>query len=168
MAILVVLFVIVPIAELYVIIRVGELIGVWPTIALLFADAVLGSLLLRHQGRTAWLRFNQALAQRRFPGKEVADGAMILIGGTLLLAPGFITDVVGVFLLIPPSRALIRRFARGYFLRRFRIVDIGMAGASRAGRPSRAYDFEETAEEVDFEEPRLPGPPGEGRRPEGP
>lgn len=163
MAILVALFVIVPIAELYVIIRVGELIGVWPTLALLLADAVLGALLLRHQGRSAWLRFNQALAQRRFPGKEVADGAMILVGATLLLAPGFITDFFAVFLLIPPSRALIRRFARGYFLRRFAIIDIGVSAAGRAGRATRSYDFEETAEEVDFEAPRLPGPPGEER-----
>ena len=125
MALLVVLFIVVPIAELYVIIKVGELIGVWPTLALLLADALLGSLLLRHQGRGAWRRFNAAIAERRFPGREVADGVMIVIGGTLLLTPGFITDVFGLILLIPPTRAIVRRLVRAYFGRRF--VVVGMA-----------------------------------------
>src|SRR5262245_15972266 len=113
MAILVVLFIVIPILELYVIIQIGGLIGVWPTLALLLADALLGSLLLRHQGRGAWRRFNAALAERRFPGREVADGLLIAIGGTLLLTPGFITDIAGVVLLIPPTRALVRRLLRG-------------------------------------------------------
>ena len=67
MFLLVVLFIVVPIAELYVIIQVGEAIGVWPTLALLLADALLGSLLLRHQGRGAWRRFNEALAAAALP-----------------------------------------------------------------------------------------------------
>src|SRR3954454_19073778 len=122
MAILVALFIVVPIVELYVIIQIGSLIGVWPTIALLLADAVLGSLLLRHQGRGAWRRFNAALAERRFPGREIADGLLIAIGGTLLLTPRFVTDVVGLVFLVPPSRAIVRRLMRGYFGRRFLIV----------------------------------------------
>ncbi len=92
---LIAVFIVVPIAELYVIIQVGQLIGIWPTLFLLLADAVLGSMLLKHQGRSAWRRFNEALASRRFPGCEVADGALIIVGGTLLLTPGFITDVFG-------------------------------------------------------------------------
>src|SRR5215471_1294888 len=98
MPFLVLLFIVIPILELYVIIQVGQWIGVWPTLALLLADAILGSMLLKHQGRGAWRRFNEALAARRFPGKEVADGVLIVIGGTLLLSPGFITDVFGIFL----------------------------------------------------------------------
>src|SRR6478752_6913985 len=122
MAILVALFIVVPIVEIYVIIQIGSLIGVWPTIALLLADAVLGSLLLRHQGRGAWRRFNAAIAERRFPGREVADGVLIAVGGTLLLTPGFVTDIFGAILLIPPTRAIIRRFL-GFFLgRRFLVV----------------------------------------------
>ena len=105
---LVLLFIVVPIAELYVIIQVGELIGLWPTLGLLLLDAVGGSLLLRHQGRGAWRRFNEALAQRRFPGREVVDGVLVVIGGTLLVSPGFITDVFGLFFLIPPTRAIAR------------------------------------------------------------
>jgi len=147
---LIVLFIVVPIAELYVIIQVGEAIGVWPTLALLLADALLGSFLLKHQGRGAWRRFNEALAQRRFPGKEVADGLLIVIGGTLLLAPGFITDVFGLLLLIPPSRAIARGVLRRFTIGRFTLV--GMPGAGPGPGPGprgrRDYDFDATAEEV--------------------
>lgn len=158
MALLVALFIAVPILELYVIIKIGGLIGVWPTIALLLADALLGSLLLRHQGRGAWRRFNQALAERRFPGREVADGLLIAIGGTLLLTPGFVTDVFGLIFLIPPTRAIVRRLMRGYVMRRF--VVVGTPGSMPGQGPSpsrRDYDYESTAEEVDGDDPKLPG-----------
>lgn len=154
MAILVALFIVIPIVELYVIIQIGSLIGVWPTVALLIADAVLGSLLLRHQGRGAWRRFNQALAERRFPGREVADGLLIAIGGTLLLTPGFVTDILGAIFLIPPTRALVRRLLRGYMGKRFAVV--GVAGPSAAPPASRSYDFDATAEEIPSDGPQLP------------
>jgi UPF0716 protein FxsA len=151
---LIVLFIVVPIAELYVIIQVGQAIGIWPTLALLLADALLGSFLLKHQGRGAWRRFNQALAERRFPGKEVVDGLLIVVGGTLLLAPGFITDIFGLILLIPPTRAIVRGLLRRFTIGRFVVVGVpggGQFGSGRgAGDPgaSRDYDFEATAEEV--------------------
>lgn len=158
MALLVILFIVVPIVELYVIIQIGSLIGVWPTLGLLLADALLGSLLLRHQGRGAWRRFNQALAERRFPGREVADGLMIAIGGTLLLTPGFVTDIFGVLLLLPPTRAIARSLLRRYAAHRFVVVGVGGAGASPPGRnpASRPYDFDATAEEIDEDDPQLP------------
>jgi UPF0716 protein FxsA len=162
MGILVVLFIVVPIVELWVIIEVGSLIGVWPTIALLLADAVLGSLLLRHQGRGAWRRFNAAIAERRFPGREVADGVLIAVGGTLLLTPGFVTDIFGAILLIPPTRAIARRLLRGVAARRFVIVGgpgtgprpaPGEYGDPTAGGPSRRpYDVDGSAEEIDQDE----------------
>src|SRR5690242_1493589 len=150
MALLVILFIVIPIVELYVIIQVGEAIGILPTLALLLADAVGGSLLLKHQGRGAWRRFNEAIAARRFLGKEVVDGVLIVIGGTLLLTPGFITDVVGLFFLVPPTRALTRRLLRRYTLGRFAVVSIAGPGPFRppggAGpRPGRAYDFDASA-----------------------
>lgn len=157
MFLLVVLFIVVPIAELYVIIQVGEAIGVVPTLLLLLLDAILGSLLLRHQGRGAWRRFNEALAQRRFPGKEVADGLLIVIGGTLLLAPGFLTDIVGLFLLIPPTRAIARAVLKRFTVGRFTVVGVGGtpgAGPFGSGGPGpdggtdRHYDYDATAEEV--------------------
>jgi UPF0716 protein FxsA len=164
---LIVLFIVVPIAELYVIIQVGQLIGIWPTLLLLLADAVLGSMLLRHEGRSAWRRFNEALAARRFPGREVADGALIIVGGTLLLAPGFITDIVGIFLLLPPTRALSRRVLKRFTIGRFAVVGVsgggfGPFGPTNGGAetpPDRDYDFEGSAEEVPPQsngDPRLP------------
>ncbi|MGH2976630.1 MAG: FxsA family protein [Solirubrobacterales bacterium] len=155
MAILVAIFIVIPIVELYVIIQIGSLIGIWPTIALLIADALLGSLLLRHQGRGAWRRFNAALAEHRFPGKEVADGLLIAIGGTLLLTPGFVTDIFGLIFLIPPTRAIVRRLLRGYMGRRLVIVG-APGGPSGAGPARRSYDYEATAEEIDADDPRLP------------
>ena len=155
---LVALFIVVPVIELYVIIQIGGLIGVWPTLALLLADAVLGSLLLRHQGGGAWRRFNQALAERRFPGREVADGLMIAVGGTLLLTPGFLTDIVGLLFLLPPTRAIARRLLRGYVTRRFVVVGVGGQGARppRQDSASRPYDIDGTAEEIDADDPQLP------------
>ena len=82
-----------------------------PTLALLLLDGFLGAALARSQGRTAWMRFNRALADGRVPARETFDGAMIILGGALLLAPGFITDLVGFALLIPPTRAMMRSVA---------------------------------------------------------
>jgi UPF0716 protein FxsA len=106
---LVLLFVLVPIAELAVIIQVGEAIGVWWTIALLVADSVLGSMLMRAQGRAAWRALTEALRAGRPPAREALDGALVVFGGALLITPGFISDLLGLFLLLPPTRALVRR-----------------------------------------------------------
>jgi UPF0716 protein FxsA len=105
---LVLLFIVVPIAELAVVIQVGQAIGVWWTVAILVADAILGSVLMRVQGRTAWRRFNEAVGAGKVPAREVLDGALVIFGGLLLLTPGFITDFLGLLLLIPPTRALVR------------------------------------------------------------
>src|SRR3954465_11651128 len=106
---LVLLFIVIPIAELAVLIQVGQLIGVWWTILLLVADAILGSWLLRTQSRAAWRRFNEALANGRIPHREVVDGVLVIFGGVLLLTPGFITDIFGALFLFPPTRVLLRR-----------------------------------------------------------
>jgi UPF0716 protein FxsA len=166
---LVLVFIIVPIAELYVIIQVGGLIGVGPTLLLLLLDAVLGSWLLKHEGRAAWRRFNQALAERRVPGKEVADGFLIILGGALLIAPGFITDIFGILLLVPTTRAVARRILRRFTVGRVAVA--GFPGGTMAGgwgtgpgsRPpdgaKRGYDYdvdaEEVSEDADFDH-RLP------------
>src|SRR5829696_6275099 len=107
--ILVLLFIVVPIAELALLIQVGQLIGVWWTILLLIADAILGSWLLRTQSRAAWRRFNEALANGRIPHREVVDGVLVIFGGVLLLTPGFITDIFGLLFLFPPTRVVLRR-----------------------------------------------------------
>jgi UPF0716 protein FxsA len=107
--VLVLLFIVMPIAEIYVIIQVGQAIGALWTILLLIADSVIGARLLTWQGRSAWRRFQDAVAAGRMPHNEVLDGVLIVIGGALLLTPGFITDVLGLGLLLPPTRALVRR-----------------------------------------------------------
>ena len=159
---LVVLFIVVPIAELAVLIQIGEAIGIWWTIALLIADAVLGSLLARSQGRATWRRFNDALRDGRAPAREVMDGALVLFGGALLLTPGFLSDILGLVLLLPPTRALVR----AALVRRFagRMV-ASMTGPRGDGgqRPRQAYDVEGSA--VDTPPDALHQPPPGQKRP---
>src|SRR5919108_308304 len=135
---LVLLFIVVPIAELVVIIQVGQAIGVWWTIALLIADAILGSVLMRAQGRAAWRRFNTAVQEARVPAREVLDGALVIFGGVLLLTPGFITDVLGLILLVPPARALVRRLLARRLERR---MVSSMSGPRRRGPGRRRPGF---------------------------
>jgi UPF0716 protein FxsA len=147
---LVLLFILVPIAELAVIIQVGEAIGVWWTIAILIADSILGSVLLRTQGRAAWRRFTESLRSGRVPAREVLDGGLVLFGGVLLLTPGFISDVLGILLLLPPTRALARHLLARRFERR---LTGSMRGDDRRDRRDRRGesppDVETTAVEVE-------------------
>ena len=145
---LVLLFIVVPIAELAILIQVGQLIGIWWTIALLVADAVLGSMLARAQGRAVWRRFNEALQSGRPPARETIDGALVLFGGALLLTPGFLSDVLGILLLLPPTRAIVRRI----LVRRFAARMVATVTAPRAPRgphPRQAYDVEGSAVDVE-------------------
>lgn len=142
---LVALFILVPLAELYVILAVGDAIGVVWTILLLAADSVLGSLLLRSQGRVVWRRFNEALAAGRMPHREVQDGVLVIFGGAFLITPGFITDVLGLLMLLPPTRAAIRRLLMRVISRRvsMRVVE------------PRGFDVEGTASEYEPPPRRL-------------
>ena len=131
---LLLLFVVVPIVEIYVIVQVGEAIGVLPTIGLLIADAFLGTWLFRREGRRAWEALRQAIGEHRVPTKEVADGALIVVGGALMLAPGFVTDGVGLLCVLPPTRAVLRRLLSVWVGHRL----LGVAvppGSSPTGRP---------------------------------
>ena len=102
-------FIVVPLAELYVILKVGDAIGVLWTVALLLADSVLGTMLFRSQGRTVWRRFNETMSAGRVPHRELIDGVLIIFGGAFLITPGFLTDIFGLLLLLPPTRSVIRR-----------------------------------------------------------
>ena len=144
---LVVLFITVPILELFVILQIGDLIGAWWTIGLLIADSILGSMLMRSQGRAAWRRFNEALQRGRPPAREVLDGVLIIFGGALLLTPGFVTDTVGLLFLLPPTRAAFR----GLLVRRF----AGRMIASAARGPRRR-DFDVEGHATDVDPRRLP------------
>src|SRR4051794_7382463 len=156
---LILVFIVVPIAELYVIIQVGQAIGALPTIAILIADSVLGSLLLRAQGRTAWHRFRAAMAEGRVPAREVLDGALVIFGGAFLITPGFITDVIGIFLLLPPTRAVMRRAGGGVFSRRFFAVSrAGGAASGMRGRQPPRQGFDVGGRAVDVDPPVVDPP----------
>jgi UPF0716 protein FxsA len=167
---LVLLFVVVPIIELFVIIQVGGAIGVLPTIGLLVADSILGSLLMRSQGRASWRAFQAATAAGKVPAREVLDGALVIFGGALLLTPGFVTDILGLALLIPPSRAFVRRFLLGGVMKKMlgpAAIPGGIAfkyaSSRRAapGRPGGSTRFDGDDDVVDatahdVEQRRLP------------
>jgi UPF0716 protein FxsA len=154
--VLLVIFIVVPLAELYVIWKVSEEIGLGVTILILAIDSIVGTLLLKSQGRAVWRRFTEAMAAGRVPHREVVDGVMVIFGGAFLITPGFITDILGLLLLLPPTRAVIRRLAfRGLGTR------IVFGVADRAGtrrQPRERFDVEGTAMEVDEDrlEPRTP------------
>ena len=132
-----------PVAELLVAIEVAHLIGVAATIVLLLISMPLGLWLARNQGRVTWQRLGAAISAGRPPGTEVVDGALVLLGGALLIVPGFITDVIGLVLLLSPTRTLARRGLIRNF--RSRLV----VRASRFGNSGRAYDVDSTATDID-------------------
>ena len=179
MLVVVLIFILVPLAELYVIIQVGNAIGLIPTLILLLLDALLGSMLLRHQGRSAWIQFNRALAENRLPHKEVFDGILVILGGALLLTPGFITDIFGIVLLVPPTRAIVRGISSRIVRRRMamgatiwtmgqvqrpprRHAAPGGPGAGPAGPPPRGPMPDDL---FDWEEPPV-SPSRSGPRPD--
>jgi len=106
------LFIIVPIIELFLFIRIGSKLGLPLTLAIIVITAFLGAALAKSQGRLTMMKFQQAMGSGKMPHNEVLDGLMILLAGAVLLTPGFLTDAVGFALLCPPIRTLIReRFA---------------------------------------------------------
>ena len=148
---LIALFIVVPIAELYVIFKIGDSIGWLPTLALLVIDSIAGWWLLKSQGRTVWERFQATMQAGRVPHREVMDGVLVIFGGAFLLTPGFITDIFGFLLLLPPSRAVFRRFL---IRRGGRMFGISVATGRRSTPAARQdWDVEGTAREVD--QPRL-------------
>ncbi len=149
---LLIVFIVVPLAELYVLIQVGQVIGLLPTLAILLLDSIAGSLLLRSQGRAAWRRFSEAVAQRKVPARAVLDGVLVIFGGAFLITPGFITDIVGLLLLIPPTRAIARRVVVAAAGRR--VIGGFVGGPPTAPRAGREYDVEGTA----TEQPRTADP----------
>jgi UPF0716 protein FxsA len=147
---LIAIFVVVPLAELYVIFKVGDAIGIAPTLAILVADSLIGSWLLKSQGRVVWRRFNETMRAGQIPHREIIDGVLIIFGGAFLITPGFLTDILGVLLLLPPTRAGFRRLVARRLQQRTITV-------TRTG-----YDVDGTATER--QEPDFELPPRTGRR----
>jgi UPF0716 protein FxsA len=154
MAVLIVLFIIIPLAELYVIYQVGDAIGILPTLALLVLDSLLGAWLLRSQGRATWSRFQATMQSGRIPHREVFDGVLVIFGGAFLITPGFLTDIVGVFLLLPPTRAVLRR----WLIRRGgRMFGFSIATGRRGPGATNGSDFDVDGTAYETDQPRLEG-----------
>jgi UPF0716 protein FxsA len=143
---LIALFLVVPFVELYVILEVvGPALGAPLTILLLAADSIIGALLFKSQGRSVWRRFNRTMSEGKVPHREVVDGVLVIFGGAFLITPGFVTDIAGILLLLPPTRAVVRRL----LIRRLgrRVV---------VAAPQRGYDVEGSARDYDdAPQPRL-------------
>jgi len=125
---LVAAFVLVPLAEIWAILQVGQLVGPWWTIALLVLDSMIGAWLIKREGGRAWAALREALQQGRMPARELADGALILIGGTLMLSPGFVLDLAGILLILPFTRPVARRLLTSVVERRLVVVPAFGAG----------------------------------------
>jgi UPF0716 protein FxsA len=156
--VLIAIFVVLPLAELYVIWKVGHSIGIAPTLLILVADSLLGSWLLKSQGRAVWRRFNETMRAGRVPHREVIDGVLVIFGAAFLITPGFITDVIGVLMLLPPTRTLFRRQLQ-------KRMELRAVGSSRRPASRHDYDVDGTAHERDDAAPELP-PPTRYRRPQ--
>jgi UPF0716 protein FxsA len=103
-------FLVVPFVEIYLLLQIGGIVGVFPTILLVVFTAVLGAWLLRQQGFSTWQRFQANLAQGKVPAYEMIEGPILLVGGALLLTPGFFTDALGFACLVPQLRKKVSQY----------------------------------------------------------
>jgi UPF0716 protein FxsA len=128
------LLLVVPILEIATIIAVGRVIGGWQTLVLLLLESALGAWLVRREGARTWAALVEALNTGRMPSRQLADAALVLVGGTLLLTPGFLTDIVGFFLILPLTRPLARRALEAVVARRLLGGFFGGPGSGRGGQ----------------------------------
>jgi len=146
---LLLLFIAIPLIELVLFLQIGSRIGLLPTIAIVILTGILGASLTRIQGLKTLARYQQALAEGRMPHAEVIEGLMILAAGAVLLTPGFLTDVIGFLLLVPPVRTEVRRRLTGYLATRIQIVGVGTPGMPpQSARTGEALDVIEIEAEV--------------------
>jgi UPF0716 protein FxsA len=129
--VLLLLFLLVPLLEIYLLIVVGGIIGALPTVALVVLTAVIGAALARHQGLATLQRVQATLARGEAPAIEMLEGALLLVGALLLLTPGFFTDALGFVCLVPPTRRLLSL----WLLKRFMVI----TPAGQSGRPPGAH-----------------------------
>ena len=129
------LFTLVPLAELYLLIRVGEFLGAGPTIAIVLVTGLLGATLARREGARVFRSWQESMANMQMPKDGVLSGVLVLVGGVLLVTPGVITDVLGLSLLFPPTRRFFAKHLKRYVERRFevRTVQMGQMGGMPPG-----------------------------------
>ena len=139
------IFILVPIAELFCFVQVSSAIGFWNSLGLIVAIAFVGAWLVKREGLKVWRRFVQQVEAGQVPSREIADGVCLLAAGALMLAPGFLTDIVGILLLLPPTRAIARR----WLMRRQELGGLGRTRVIRAtygGRMSDVTDVTDVTE----------------------
>jgi len=155
------LFVVLPIAELWILIRLGQEVGFWLTLAIVLGTGALGAALAKSQGMRVLLEVQRELAAGRMPHRQVLDGVAILLGGTLLLTPGFISDVAGLALLFPPTRRLLQALARSWFARQIEkgTVRVSVVGwGPSAGPTGPGPHGLDPSKEIRVPPPRGPEP----------
>ena len=118
---LLIFFVVLPLVELCLVLLLGQYLGIAWTLVFIIGTGILGTWLARTQGLSTYQRIQQQLSQGRMPTDSLIDGALILLAGVLLITPGVLTDLVGILLMIPPSRILFRRWLIAWFKRNFKI-----------------------------------------------
>lgn len=136
---LLLLFIVVPLIELILLLKVGSMIGPWPTLAIILVTAFLGASLTRSQGLRVLQRFQSALAEGRLPHEEVMEGLMILVAGAVLLTPGFLTDAAGFLLLVPAVRRAVRQRVQRTLKGRVRVMT-AFAPDMEEGKERRGAD----------------------------
>ncbi len=119
---LAVLFTAIPIVELYILIKIGQLIGALPTIAIVLVTGIVGAGLARQQGARVWFEIQMQMQQGVFPADRLIDGLLLVVAGAVLITPGVLTDILGFAILIPLSRAPIREWVKA---RLSRMMDRG-------------------------------------------
>jgi UPF0716 protein FxsA len=137
--------VLVPVIELMLLIRMGQLLGFWPTVAFVVLTGWAGATLARREGLRVLARFQQELAMGRIPGQAILDGASVLMGGAFLLAPGVLTDLTGLALLFPPTRRVVQRWVRkrlerGIMSGSIRVMTMTPGAAPTRRRPEDGLD----------------------------
>lgn len=162
--VLALLFVVLPVVEIFLLIRIGSVIGAWWTVLLLVADGLFGSWLIKREGGRAWTALTSALGSGRMPARELADGALILVGGTLLLTPGFVSDVAGLFCVLPFTRPVARRALTRFLTRK---LAAGLGAPTIFERPG-AGPFAGADGRGPAGARRDPGAPDQARRSPGP
>jgi UPF0716 protein FxsA len=155
LALLALLLIAIPILEVWLLVQVGQRLGLLPTVLILIVEAVIGVLLMRHEGSRAWKALNDAFTNGKVPTGELADAALILVGGVLLMLPGFLTDIIGFLFLLRWTRPFARKVIAFFVARRINRLGIPVMRAR--------LDRENLIEGETVE-----SPPNSRRRPEDP
>lgn len=147
---LLVIFVVLPLVELCLVLLLGNYIGIPWTILFIVGTGLLGAYLAHTQGLSTYRRIQQELSQGRMPTDSLIDGVLILVAGLMLITPGVLTDLAGILLMVPPTRAFFRRALIGWFQRHFKIHTLTSGPRSSGDGVVDSYATESTSE------PRLP------------